>query len=429
MKDVVIVFDKDGRYIDIAPTDPSNLYRPPNEMLGKTLHDILPKAQADYNIAMIREAIQTGKVVNGEYVLQIADKEVWFAASASKLSESTAILVAHDITKRKRFELVQNAIFRITQASITSAGIDELYHSIHSILGELIPAENFFIALYDRSKEEISFPYYVDKFDERPRDASSIQGLTGYVIRTGHPFLAPPEIINRLVQQGEFEIKGTTSEDWMGAPLRVESRIIGVMAVQSYSKGVHFNQEDLNLLEFVSTQVAQVIERKRMEEEIVSLSLTDELTGLHNRRGFSLLAEHEMKLAYRFRRSVSFFFCDLDDLKTINDNYGHAQGDEAIKEVADIIRETFREADIPARIGGDEFVILAPDTSNDSAEMLPKRLQATIDNHNLKGTRPYRLTISVGISRFDPDAPHTVNELISLADDLMYHQKKERKGV
>ncbi len=201
------------------------------------------------------------------------------------------------------------------------------------------------------------------------------------------------------------------------------------MAVQSYTEGLHFDQKDLNLLEFVSTQVAQVIERKRMEQEIVSLSLTDELTGLNNRRGFSLLAEHELKLAYRFKRSVSLFFCDLDDLKTINDTYGHAQGDEALKEVSAIIRETFREADIPARFGGDEFVILAPDTSAESEYTLPKRLQATVENHNQKSERPYRLTLSVGIARFNPDTPHTIDELIFQADELMYQQKKEKKKV
>jgi diguanylate cyclase (GGDEF)-like protein/PAS domain S-box-containing protein len=428
MKDVVIVFDVDGRYIEIAPTDPSNLYRPPAEMLGKALHDILPKEQADINLAMIRESIQTGTVVNGEYALQVRGKETWFAASASRLSENTAILVAHDITKRKHFELVQNAIFRITQASITGEGIDELYHSIHSILGELIPAENFYIASYDPVKELVSFPYYIDQFDEAPPTPTPVQGLTGYVLRTGHPLLAPPEVFDRLVQQREVEIVGTPGEDWMGAPLTVEGRIIGVMAVQSYSKEIHFNQEDLNLLEFVSSQAAQVIERKRMEQEIVNLSFTDELTGLYNRRGFSLLAEQEMKLAYRFKRSVSLFFCDIDDLKTINDSFGHAQGDAALKEVSAILKETFREADIPARIGGDEFVVLAPDTSVDSADSLPNRLQTTLEKYNQKGERPYHLSLSVGISRFNPDTPHTVNELISQADELMYLQKKEKKG-
>jgi diguanylate cyclase (GGDEF)-like protein len=428
MIDVVIVYDFDGRYIEIAPTNPANLYRSAEEMLGRTLHDILPKEQADYNIAMVREAIQTGKVVNGEYALKVGDKETWFAARTSRLSETTAILVAHDRTNRKHFELVQNAIFRITQASITGEGIDSLYESIHSILGELIPAENFFIALIDKVNSQISFPYYVDQYDESPDGSTPIQGLTGYVIRTGRPLLANPEVFERLVQQGEVDVVGTRGEDWMGAPLMVEGRIIGVMAVQSYSKGIHFNKQDLNLLEFVSTQVAQVIERKRMEQEIVNLTLTDEMTGLYNRRGFELLAEHEMKLAFRFKRSVLLFFCDLDDLKTINDSFGHAEGDAALKEVSAIIKETFREADIPARIGGDEFVILAPDMSTDSANIMPDRLQTTVENHNLKGGRPYALTLSVGISRFNPEVPHTVNELISEADKLMYLQKKEKKG-
>lgn len=428
MKDVVIVFDVDGRYIEIAPTDPSNLYRPPGEMLGKTLHDILPKVQADYNITMIRESIQTGTVVTGEYALQVRGKETWFAASTSRLSENTAILVAHDITKRKRFEMVQNAIFRITQASITGEGIDELYHSIHSILGELIPAENFYIASYDPVKELIGFPYYVDQFDEAPPTPTPVEGLTGRVIRAGRPLLVTQGELERLVQQGEVKGMGTVGVAWMGAPLIVEGRLIGVMAIQSYTPGVSYDQQDLNLLEFVSSQAAQVIERKRMEQEIVNLSFTDELTGLYNRRGFSLLAEQEMKLAYRFKRSVSLFFCDIDDLKTINDSFGHAQGDAALKEVSAILKETFREADIPARIGGDEFVVLAPDTSVDSADILPTRLQTIIENHTKKGKRPYQLSLSVGVSRFNPDTPHTVNELISQADELMYLQKKEKKG-
>ena len=104
MTDVVIVYDADGRYIKIAPTNPINLYRPPDDMLGKTVHDILPKEQADYTVAKIGEALQTGQVVTGEYALQIGGKERWFAGSASRLSENTAVWVAHDITTRKRAE-------------------------------------------------------------------------------------------------------------------------------------------------------------------------------------------------------------------------------------------------------------------------------------------------------------------------------------
>ena len=337
------------------------------------------------------------------------------------------IAVIEDITERKRFELIRNAIFRITQAAMTGEGIDALYKSIHSILGELIPADNFYIALYDSVLGLISFPYYIDQFDEQPPAPTPLQGLTGYVIRSGIPLLAPPEVFDQLVRQGEVEVVGTKGEDWMGAPLKVEERTIGVMVVQSYSDVIHFNQEDLNLLEFVSTQVAQAIERKRLEEEIRNLSLTDELTGLYNRRGFTLLAEQEMKLAQRFKRNVLLFFGDVDGLKTINDKLGHAQGDLALKDVASILRENFRAADIPARFGGDEFVVLAPDSSMENAHILTNRLQVALDKRNQQSDRPYQLAISMGFARYDPEAPCTVSELIAQADDLMYQQKQARK--
>jgi diguanylate cyclase (GGDEF)-like protein/PAS domain S-box-containing protein len=335
---------------------------------------------------------------------------------------------AHDITERRRLELVQNAIYRITQATLTSEGIDALYRSIHSILGELIPAENLFIALIDAASNLISFPYYIDQYDEPPPAPTQIQGLTGYVIRTGHPLLATREIFDRLVQQGEVEAVGTVGVDWMGAPLKVEGRMIGVIAVQSYTQGIHYSQEDLNLLEFVSSQVAQAIERKRMEQEIRSLSLTDELTGLYNRRGFTILAEQEMRLAHRIKRSMLLFFGDVDDLKKINDTLGHAHGDLALKEVSTFLKNTFREADIAARIGGDEFVVLAVDATRESAEIITNRIQAGLAARNQQRDRPYQLTLSMGIARYDPEAPCTVSDLIAQADDLMYGKKHARKG-
>jgi len=200
------------------------------------------------------------------------------------------------------------------------------------------------------------------------------------------------------------------------------------MAVQSYTQGIHFDRDDLNLLEFVSTQVAQVIERKRMEQEIISLSLKDELTGLNNRRGFTVLAEQEMKLAQRFKRCVSLFFFDVDDLKTINDTFGHAQGDQALQEVAAILKETFRETDIPARFGGDEFMVLAPDAPSENKDTLTKRLQSTLERRNQQGDRPYQLSLSMGVARFDPETPLTISELISQADGQMYLQKQEKKA-
>jgi diguanylate cyclase (GGDEF)-like protein len=173
---------------------------------------------------------------------------------------------------------------------------------------------------------------------------------------------------------------------------------------------------------------AETALRKGMEEEIRSLSLTDALTGLYNRRGFTLLAEQEMKLARRIKTSMLLFFGDVDTLKTINDTYGHSQGDLALQEVSAVLKGTFREADILARFGGDEFMVLAVDPSMESANGLTNRIQSFLEKRNQQGDWPYQLSLSLGIAHYDPEAPCTVNELIAQADSQMYQQKRAREG-
>lgn len=428
MQDLVLVIDRKGTYLKVAPTNPKLLVQPPEDLLGKTLHEIFPHDQADAFCDVMEEALETGETKQIEYALKINGSQNWFATSISPMTEDTTIWVAHDITNRKRSESVQNALYRITQKAITGEGIDSLYRSIHIILGELIPAENFFIALLDPESNLISFPYYKDQFDLPPDAPAPVQGLTGYVIRTAKPLLASRDIYDRLVQIGDVEPIGTPSVDWLGAPLKIGERIIGVMAVQSYREGIHYEQEDLNLLEFVSTQVAQAIERKHMEEQIRNLSILDALTGLYNRRGFTVLAEQEVKLADRIKKTMLLFFLDMDDLKGINDSFGHTRGDQALQEVASILKETFRSTDVIARLGGDEFLILAVDTNLESAETMTNRIQSALQHRNERGDLPYDLIVSMGIARYDPENPCSVDELIDRADLLMYDQKNTRKA-
>ncbi len=336
-----------------------------------------------------------------------------------------------DITERKQNQLIQDAIFRITQMAIISDGIDILYQSIHTILGELIPAENFFIALYDPVNELISFPYYIDQYDEKPSSPTQVNGLTGYVIRSGRPLLATREIFNQLVETGEVESIGTQGEDWLGVPLKIEGRIMGVIGVQSYTPGIHFHQNDVDLLEFVSAQVAQVIERNRLVEEIHDLSLTDELTGLYNLRGFTLLAEQELKLARREKRTLLLFFGDVDNLKTINDTLGHTQGDLALRELSTILKKSFRESDILARIGGDEFLALSVSASKENAEIVVNRIQATLEDRNQRGGTTYDLALSLGSARYDPEDsqyPEGIN-LSGRWLDVPTEESQERESV
>ena len=145
------------------------------------------------------------------------------------------------------------------------------------------------------------------------------------------------------------------------------------------------------------------------------------------RRGFTLLVEQEVKLAHRIKRPMLLFFCDVDALKGINDAHGHAQGDLALQEVSAILKETSREVDIIARLSGDEFVVLALDALQESAESIANRIQAALELRNRQGQRPYQLNLSMGFARCDPETITSVSDLIIQADGLMYSQKQARK--
>jgi PAS domain S-box-containing protein len=178
--------------------------------------------------------------------------------------------IGEDITEKYYSEKTQEVIYKISQSTNESGDLDALFRSIHAALQGLMPAENFFIALYDPAADLLSFPYFVDEFDSQPPPQKPGRGLTEYVLRTGKPLLANPEVFNLLVEENEIESVGPPSVDWMASPLKIENRVIGVMGTQTYSEGVRFKKRDEQMISFVSTQVAMAIERKRAEQELKS---------------------------------------------------------------------------------------------------------------------------------------------------------------
>lgn len=165
----------------------------------------------------------------------------------------------------------------------------------------------------------------------------------------------------------------------------------------------------------------------RMLTGLRAMSLVDDLTGLYNRRGFLFLAQQQLKIADRMKRGMLLLFADLDDMKRINDALGHREGDLALIETANILNETFREADIIARIGGDEFAIMTVEAHKDSAELLTARLRDNLNTSNATENRRYKLSISVGIARYDSESPCAIDELMARADALMYKQKQAKQ--
>jgi two-component system cell cycle response regulator len=169
---------------------------------------------------------------------------------------------------------------------------------------------------------------------------------------------------------------------------------------------------------------------KRMAEEVLSLSLSDHLTGLHNRRGFMILAEHQMEIGKRTEGSMMLLFADIDDLKLINDTHGHAKGDKVIADVGEIFRNVFRESDIIARIGGDEFVALALIGGGDSESAIEERIEQGIDAYNdATEDTDSGITISLGSVHIDADYDGSIDELIAKADALMYENKRRKPAI
>lgn len=178
----------------------------------------------------------------------------------------------------------------------------------------------------------------------------------------------------------------------------------------------------------VGTQLGRVVERERHAAAVESSSLTDELTGLHNRRGFMALAGQALALATRHGKSAQLCFIDMDGLKRINDEIGHEAGDRSLVELATVLKRTFRQSDVVARLGGDEFVVFAPDASEETRPSIRSRLDAQIAAHNEGGGREFALSASVGLTTFDPSKPESLEALLSRADALMYEHKRARKA-
>ena len=168
-------------------------------------------------------------------------------------------------------------VYKIAESTISSSNLDELYASIHKALLGLMPVENFFIALYDRQSDMLSFPYFVDQYDTCPDPAPPQRGLTDYLIRTGRTLLANPEVFNLLIEEESVESVGTPCVDWLGVPLIINNEVVGAMVTQSYTEGVRFKKRDEQMLNFVSTQVAMAIERKRAEQALHSSQRRSEL--------------------------------------------------------------------------------------------------------------------------------------------------------
>jgi len=238
------------------------------QILGVKMKDLLDPADPA-NIEYLRSFIRSNyRIVNAEtHKSDKNGKSKYFLNNMIGVIEGEKLVrvwgTQRDITVEKQAELIKDMVYRIAQLQDTNDTIDDLYSEVHRLIQEVMPAKNFYIALYDKEKDLLSFPYFVDEVDKPAPPRKLGRGLTEYVLRTGKSLLCTAAVNMELLNRGEIELVGAPSKIWLGVPLIVGEQVIGVLAVQDYYEVNRFSTEQKRLLEFVSVQIAKVINKKR----------------------------------------------------------------------------------------------------------------------------------------------------------------------
>jgi PAS domain S-box-containing protein len=244
-----------------------------NEVVGKSLQELVVPPERLAESQWIREAVAKGERITLETQRRKKDGsllDVSVSCAPFLVDGKIAGFYAgyHDISDRRRVEALSSALYRVAEQSSSAHDLQQFFAAVHSIVGELMYARNFYLALYDSSSDLLSFPYFVDEHDSAPPAKKMGRGLTEHLLRTGEPLLATPEVLQAMEDRGEVERSGSRSLDWMGVPLKVGDNTFGALVVQTYSQNIRYGQRDKEILIFVARQVASAVEIKRNEQAL-----------------------------------------------------------------------------------------------------------------------------------------------------------------
>lgn len=247
------------------------------EAIGKQITDLLVPASQRKNVYYLLKSVFDNRLAEKIVVDNVTREGLIIKCEwvnnpiLNENNKPISILTTiQEITSRLQAESLQRALYHISEAASKTRNLEELYKSVHKIIGELVSARNFYIALLTPDQKQINFVYFVDEIDPSPVRTAMRKGLTEYVLNTGQPALVDPQRFEELVALGQVQNQGAPSVDWLGVPLIDENRLtFGVIAIQTYTEGERFNRNHLNILNFVSNQIASAILRKQAAEQLV----------------------------------------------------------------------------------------------------------------------------------------------------------------
>ena len=269
--------------------------------------------------------------------------------------------------------------------------------------------------------------------------SSEISGLASIMLGSSPDGIALVDrdtFIVRVINDSALELLNATPESVLGQviPLAVGDHDAQELTIEHDANtrvfvSVHKQDIEQNGRVYWLLSIRNVTARVEMREQLRSQSIKDDLTGLLNRRGFVALGQHALSLADREKRHLLIVFVDLDGMKEINDKYGHHRGDGALVDAAALLRQTFRKSDVVARMGGDEFAVIAQCRTTEDKAHIQRRLSENLEALNERSSGPYRLSMSVGLVDYDGGNSCGLDQLLELADAAMYQSKRLKRGT
>lgn len=296
--------------------------------------------------------------------------------------------------------------------NILDSETEERFNRITRIAQKLFDMPIVLISLVDANRQWFKSVRGLDG-QEAPRDTS----FCGHAILSNNIMVIQDATQDVRFFDNPFVTGDPNVRFYLGCPLNVKGYNMGTLCLID-NKPRDFEEKDLAIVRDLADMV-------RLEMELVQSSTTDELTGLSNRRGFVLIADHLFKSCQEKERNISLLFFDLDKFKYINDTFGHAEGDKVLRYFSEKLLHNFRDSDVVARLGGDEFCVICSDLSDKNIAGVIKRLEQSIENYNPQ----YSVQFSVGHMRYNAKKHASLLDFLSDADQLMYENKKHKKGL
>ena len=322
-------------------------------------------------------------------------------------------------TEVARGETLSTAVRRFSQ-SLKLIDTDDLWLKLTQNAAEMLGAERASLMIFDEKTKNLEIKALIGGLGETSKDEVVGARVARLVFDKNKPIIVPDVAKTGLPPTAADRQYKTPS--FMSCPLAIGGRSIGVMSFADKASGQPFDRSSLNLLQAIAPQIAMAIDRASLKEkagEFEQLSVTDALTGLLNRRYIEARLTEEVKRSNRHGFPMGFMMIDVDHFKSYNDEFGHPAGDQALKIVGHVIRETLRGADVAARYGGEEFAILLPQTTREEAAMIGERIRSNI----AETVFPHRpVTTSVGIASCSAELCSVV-DIVKAADLALYEAK------